>query len=746
MKKTLTSIFLLFTLFCRGQEDGAFRQLVTMEQKAHGFIEAGMSSAVPDNYDLKYHRFQWTIDPAVNYIKGSVTSYLIPTSGNLGVINFDLSLILDVDSVKYHNANVAFVHNANDLLQINLPSPILFNTLDSVTVYYQGIPFGGGLGSFVKSTHSGVPVIWTLSEPFGAKDWWPCKQSLNDKIDSIDVIVTTPQSYRVASNGLLKSEITSGTNKIYHWQSHYPIAAYLVAIGVTNYAVYHDYLPLSPTDTIDVLNYVYPEHLPTAQSQTPDILNVIALFNNLVGLYPFSEEKYGHCEFGWGGGMEHQTMSFVINFSHSLIAHECAHQWFGDKVTCGSWEDIWLNEGFATYMEGLSEEFLFPSTWTSWKTSKINSITSSPNGSVLCDDTTSVSRIFDSRLSYSKGAYLLHMLRWKLGDALFFQSLRNYLEDPDLAFSYAKTPDLIRHLENTSGQDLTKFFDQWYYKQGYPSYQVRWNQIGNDVCVKISQTQSNASVNFFEMPVPVRFQGSGHDTTIVFNHTFSGQAFNAELNFTATTVTFDPNLWLISKNNTVTFDSQLEIFVTLNLKAFIEGFYRGSGKMAAVADPVNWPGACDTITVELHNTTNPFSTAYSVKGMIDIHGNGSFVFPGAIKASNYYLAISHRNSLQTWSSQPVSFLSSVVDYDFTDEITKAFGNNLGSLDDGNFALISGDADQNGTINFFDYDGEENSVILFLGGYNPYDLTGDGLIESSDYSLMENNIGKSVMRP
>jgi len=256
--------------------------------------------------------------------------------------------------------------------------------------------------------------------------------------------------------------------------------------------------------------------------------------------------------------MEHQTMSFVVYYAHSLLAHECAHQWFGDKVTCGSWEDIWLNEGFATYMEGLTEEYLYTAAdWYAWRSGRINNITSAPGGSVLCDDTTSVNRIFDGRLSYDKGSYLLHMLRWKLGDNLFFQSLRNYLNDPLLAYNYAKTPDLIHHLETTSGQNLTNFFNQWYYNQGYPSYQVEWNQIGNSLFVRINQTQSDASVSFFEMPVPVLFQNGGNDTTLVFNHTSSGQIFSATLNFTAATVAFDPELWIISANNSVIHNSAL---------------------------------------------------------------------------------------------------------------------------------------------------------------------------------------------
>ncbi len=554
MKKIVFITLVAFSIIAKGQQRDLGKEhaaIVKMEQESHHYIGQNLFSSVPDNYDLKYHRFQWQVDPSVDYIRGSVTSWFMATASGFNEMDFDLSDVMTVDSVMYHGSLLTFSQPGGDVLQITLPSVIPAGTLDSIEVFYEGSPVGGGFGSFVQTNHNGTPVIWTLSEPFGAKDWWPCKQSLNDKVDSIDVIVTTPQAYRVASNGLLISETPDGADKIYHWQSHYPIAAYLIAIGVTNYAVYHDYLPLNATDTLDVLNYVYPEDLTNAQSQTPDILNVIALYDSLTILYPFSNEKYGHCEFGWGGGMEHQTMSFVIAFNHSLIAHECAHQWFGDKITCGSWEDIWLNEGFATYMEGLTEEFLFPATWYNWRSGKVNNITSVSDGSVLCDDTTSVSRIFNGRLTYDKGSYILHMLRWKFGDNVFFQGLRNYLNDPALAYNYAKTPDFIQHMESVSGQNLTTFFNQWYYNQGYPSYQVQYGQTGNNLTVKIDQTQSDASVSFFEMPVPVRFTDGINDTTLVFNHTFSGQVFNATLNFTATTVEFDPELWLISRNNTV---------------------------------------------------------------------------------------------------------------------------------------------------------------------------------------------------
>jgi hypothetical protein len=210
-------------------------------------------------------------------------------------------------------------------------------------------------------------------------------------------------------------------------------------------------------------------------------------------------------------------------------------------------------------MEALTEEHLYSSNWYNWKSSTISSITSQPNGSVMCTDTTSVGRIFDSRLSYDKGSYLLHMLRWKMGDANFFQGLRNYINDPLLAYNFAKTPDLKNHLEAVSGLNLTNFFNKWYYNQGYPSYQVRWTQVGSNLIVKISQTTSDASVSFFDMPVPIRFQGTSLDTILVFDHTFSGQVFNRTITQAVNNngVTIDPDLWLISANNTVVHDITL---------------------------------------------------------------------------------------------------------------------------------------------------------------------------------------------
>jgi aminopeptidase N len=556
MKKIYPFIFLFsfVSFFVQAQDD--FEALVESEMKAaKAFVnmqDKSSSSELTNNYDLKYHRFYWVIDPAVNYIEGSVTSYFVAEE-DMDEIYFDLASGFTIDSVIFQGLDQTQTWS-NDLLHITLSSTVNTGSLDSLSVYYKGIPAGGGFGSFIQSTHGAAndPIIWTLSEPYGAMDWWPCKQDLVDKIDSIDVYVKTNSAYRVASNGTLESETVDGENTIFYWKHRHAIPAYLIAIGVTNYVYYSDWVEMPNENQLEILNYVFPESLSSAQVQTAETVEIMEFYNERFEPYPFADEKYGHAEFGWGGGMEHQTMSFMGSFGYSLIAHELAHQWFGDKVTCGSWEDIWLNEGFATYLTAINYEYQGDlSSWNGWKSYTIDYVTGQPGGSVWVDDTTSVSRIFSGRLSYRKGAMLLHMLRWEMGDELFFTALQNYLADEDLAYSYAKTEDLQMHLEASSGLELTEFFDDWFFNQGYPSHTIYYSQVGNEVWVEVHQDQSHSSVDFFELTLPLQFIGVSEDSLMRLALTENDQVFNFTLDYEIQNVAYDPDKWLLSANNEI---------------------------------------------------------------------------------------------------------------------------------------------------------------------------------------------------
>ncbi len=535
-----------------GQLDHLRPDIVSAEQNAAARILTGSSSPLTNSYDLRYHRLEWIVDPAINYIQGAVTSYFRPTVFGLDSIYFDLSDSLTVDSVHYHGLPVAFGHLAGDLLAIALPDSVPFGNTDSLTVWYQGQPTGTGFGSFIQDVHNSTPIIWTLSEPFGAKDWWPCKNGITDKIDSIDVYVTAPVGNRVAGNGVLLSVTPGSGVNTHHWHHRHPIATYLIAFAVTNYAQYSNWVPYNG-DTLEVLNYVFPEDSGGFAFLTPNIVGVIQLYDSLFGIYPYQDEKYGHAQFNWGGGMEHQTMSFVVSADFELTAHELAHQWFGDKVTCGSWRDIWLNEGWATYCSGLTYEHgLGTLPWMDFKAQRIGHVTSAPDGSVWVDDTTSVGRIFNGRLSYSKGAMVLHQLRWLIGDSAFFAATRNYMSSPSLAYGFATTDDFVQQMEASSGRSLTNYFTDWFYGQGFPTYQVDWSLQGDTATFEISQSASfPSSVPFFALPVPIRVTDGVQDTTFVLDNTFNGQIFKVKVNFAFNSIQFDPERWLITDNASI---------------------------------------------------------------------------------------------------------------------------------------------------------------------------------------------------
>jgi hypothetical protein len=230
-----------------------------------------------------------------------------------------------------------------------------------------------------------------------------------------------------------------------------------------------------------------------------------------------------------------------------------SHQWYGDKVTCGSWQDIWVNEGFATYCQGLTLDFMMNGYWFPfWLHDRINSITSLPDGSVFCYDTSTVARVFDWRLSYQKGAMVLHMLRWIIGDTAFFQGMKNIIADPQLAYDYAMTADIQQHFEAVSGLNLNEYFLDWIYREGHPVYTI--NALINPdstVDIDISQIPSHSSVSFFELPVPLYFKNSTRDTILVFNHTYSGQDFIAEPGFVPDSVFFDPEMKLLALCDTI---------------------------------------------------------------------------------------------------------------------------------------------------------------------------------------------------
>jgi aminopeptidase N len=421
-------------------------------------------------------------------------------------------------------------------------------------VHYQGNPaLNNTWQSFVFDAHNSKdpqPIAWTLSEPYGSKGWWPCKESLTDKIDSLDFLITVKKGNKAASNGLLIVEKQINDSQIlFHWRHRYPIATYLVAVAVTNYVAYTDYLVYPGNDTLPILNYVYPETEAEARTKTPVTAKMIQLFDSLFGVYPFKKEKYGHAQWGWGGGMEHQTMSFMGSFNFDLVAHELAHQWFGDYTTCASWQDLWLNEGFATYLNGLCHEHLVSvGDFRNYMSNARTEVLKADNGSVFVSDTNNRSRLFSGRLTYNKAAFVLHMLRWKLGDKAFFEGVRDYLNRPESIYGFGTNAGLKNSLEDASGQNLTEFFNDWYYGEGHPIYTINWSHIGNHLSVQIKQSSSHPSVSFFNLPLPMIVRGKTGDTSLIFDPVSKDNTFTADLKFIPESLEFDPQVWVLGKS------------------------------------------------------------------------------------------------------------------------------------------------------------------------------------------------------
>jgi aminopeptidase N len=503
-------------------------------------------TASSNNFDINFYRCEWEVDPNIRFIKGKVTPYFTITSSTDKIV-FDLSDTLTVDSITYHGGQLVFQKIGNDGLQLLFPSVLNAGQKDAVSIYYKGVP----RQNLVQAAHSGVPVIWTLSEPYGAKEWWPCKNGLTDKTDSMDIIITSPAAYRGTSNGvLIKEEITGPDNTVY-FKHRYPIATYLVAIAVTNYVTAIDSVQIG-NKSLPVIMNAYPEYADYFKTATFYAKQGLVKFSELFGEYPFSGEQYSETQCTMGGGMEHQTNSFIGSRWNQLVAHELGHHWFGDMVTCGSWQHIWLNEGFGDYLQFIYVENFDTAIKRLHLQAHLNLAVTDSAGSVFVTDTSNAGRIFYTNLTYMKAGYVLHMLRGILGDSMFFKGLRTYLNDPALKNKFAVTADLERNLEQVSGKNLQSFFKKWIYGEGYPNYSSTWYQNNNNWArVQINQSTTHSSVLFYEMPVQLRFKNNSRDTVITISHQYSGQVFWINPGFRADSMFIDPYLWILAKERKV---------------------------------------------------------------------------------------------------------------------------------------------------------------------------------------------------
>ena len=518
-------------------------------------LKRRQNSGITHGYLIDYNRLELWANPRINADLRGIVTAKFRAVGKRDSVGFDLINTLIIDSVWNKDGRLNF-NRQGDAFYVVKPGGWVDQEADSLWIAYHGNPAtsSGGFGYYVLDNHKTSPIIHTLSEPYGAPYWWPCKQSLHDKIDSLDIIVHTDTGLLAAGNGLLVDQGNEGSaGYYYHWKHRYPIASYLVATAITNYASFTDTVTFTDGRKMPVLNYCFPQFLGQWSANGKGVLAQLRMYDSLFVKYPFDKEKYGHAQFTWGGGMEHQTMSFMADLGWDLMAHELAHQWFGDLVTCANWGDLWLNEGFATYVNALAHEFLKgDDDFRTRLKGMRDDVTSKDWGSVYAWDTLNVNNLFSGRLTYNKGAWVIHMLRDKMGDSLFFAGLRAYLSAKNhggvgYGYAFAGGKQFQGMMETVGGMQLDTFFKEWIYGGGFPYINVNWKQRGKDITFEIRQHGSDVSVPYFHTKLALRCFGKSGDTILHFylNDSLTKTAFQLPISITG--VEFDPRVNLLGK-------------------------------------------------------------------------------------------------------------------------------------------------------------------------------------------------------
>jgi len=514
--------------------------------------ESALASA-QDDMDVQHYFLQLEFIPSTQRVTGAVSVVGKSLVNGFQHVVLDLAANMTVTQVRNGATNYAFTR-PGDLLDVTLDRAYDADETFQLQVLYNGIPDATGFGSISWQKSSGAAVgsaVSTLSEPDGARTWWPCKDRPDDKA-TVEEWWTVPSTWIATGNGVLTGSGPNGTGKTqYKWLIHDPVTTYLVSVAATGYQSFSQtYTPLAG-GSMPIVHYVYPEHLSNAQASFTPLPAMITFFAQKFGEYPFVEDKYGMSEFSWGGAMEHSTNTSygtaLVNGSHNydyVIAHELSHHWWGDSVSPETWADVWLNEGFATYCEALwSENLGGPAAYRNYMNSFWNSLFS---GTVY-----NPSNLFGSTV-YDKGGWVQHMLRHVVGDANFFNAMRDWYTNHENGVG--NTAQYQLQLEVRYGATLDFFFQEWVYGSGQPRYEYGWTtgSLGDGTYrtyVRIRQTQFPATT--FTMPVDLTLvTGAGNQVRTVWNNQLD-QDFTLDTAVPVTGLLFDDQDWILKQSETL---------------------------------------------------------------------------------------------------------------------------------------------------------------------------------------------------
>lgn len=483
-------------------------------------------------YDVQRYDLDLRIDPADRSVAGSVRVTLQAVDGPLSEVLLDLVPGLDCNGVTRSGAPLSSTRSGDSLV-VALEAPLPAGETTAIDVAWSGRPTSHGelrAGLFFRSHDAGTredrtddqPAIFSVSEPWSAHSWWPCKDNPADKA-LLGLSITVPDTLSAVGNGrLVAASVPEPGWRTTRWEETYPIATYLVAVAASNYVSWTgDCLPAGG-DRVPLEFHFYPQDETDARYETAPTCRMIEFMTDLAGPYPFAGEKYAQVGIKWLGAMENQTMTGIPQYVlrgdghfETMILHELAHHWFGDSLGPAAWNEIWLNEGFARYCEALWVEQMYGSDAYAdflWELGPDRHETLFEGEGILSDP----NPIIDL-LVYDKGALVLHMLRGLIGDDAFFGFLHEYATAPERVFGTVTTPDMIAVAERWAGRSLDGFFAPWLTTDQVPRLSAQWERIDTGsslgrVTVSLRQEQELR----FELPVPVGiyFRGGMREETV----------------------------------------------------------------------------------------------------------------------------------------------------------------------------------------------------------------------------------------
>jgi len=514
--------------------------------------------AMQNLYDVQNYKMKFSFDIDDKKIFGNVKMNANSMTDTLNSVYLNFLSNMKIKYVKLNKYDAVYKHE-NDYLIIDTKNKIRDKENFDIEIKYEGKPKKMGFDSFGFKEFDGEPTIYTLSEPTYAPTWWPCKDLTTDKFTH-EMAVTVPSQLTVASNGTLEETQSDGYgNKTFYWKSIYPITTYLVSLAIGDYEHWADtYTSLDGTKEMPVVYYTYPSYTERAKKDWANTVDMIEFYSKTYGEYPFIDEKYGMVMFGWfSGAMEHQTltsMGYTLVTGDDrydyVVAHELAHQWFGDAVSPETWKEIWLNEGFASYSEALWAEHL------KGKNGLINYMTKEDYGYFIGTVYDPEGFIFSPTV-YQKGSWVLHMLRGVVGDTVFFNILRTYFDK--YKYKTANTLQFKEVCENVSGMDLTFFFDQWVIKgTGRPEYDYSWKvddfqgqKNTGYYTLRLNVEQKQDEWEVFKMPIRVTVKTDDGEEELLFFNDKKKQQFEHPVKGKPTKVYLDKDKWILKKVNKV---------------------------------------------------------------------------------------------------------------------------------------------------------------------------------------------------